>query len=132
MKLKTEKFVDSFEWDKLVAKTYQRPYCFQQQEGCRERGVVYLTVPDEAINEDDMLDSIPEIVNHVEKGVKFSSWLARDPKQPLSGEGEDSESDLALDLWWSRNFYPDLQTVANDLYHKRLLEAGEYGIVVDW
>lgn len=35
-------------------------------------------------------------------------------------------------MWWVRNFYPDVNMVANDLYEKGLLEAGEYLINIDW
>ena len=37
-----------------------------------------------------------------------------------------------IDLWWKRNFYPDIEMVANDLHAKGLLEAGEYAIDIDW
>jgi hypothetical protein len=35
-------------------------------------------------------------------------------------------------MWWERNFYPDIQIVANDLHSKDLLEAGTYIIEIDW
>jgi len=61
-------------------------------------------------------------------GVSFKAWLARDPKQKLEGQ----EYDYELSLWWDRNFYPDVQMVANDLHAKGLLESGEYLIDIDW
>ena len=61
-------------------------------------------------------------------GVKFAVWLARDPKQPL----KDQKNDFQLSLWWDRNFYPDVQTVANDLHAKGLLASGDYVIDIDW
>ncbi len=60
--------------------------------------------------------------------VKFNSWLSRDPKKPI----KDQEFSWELDLFWSRNFYPSLQSVANDLYKKGLIEAGKYIINIDW
>jgi hypothetical protein len=35
-------------------------------------------------------------------------------------------------MWWDRNFYPNLQMVANDLHEKGLLAAGDYIISIDW
>lgn len=123
--------IDVHDWDELVQKTYGRPYNFQQQDDCKERGTHELTVPDyENVCDQDMHDSIPEVVNGDEMGVKFAVWLARDPKQKLPGP--DDQADYCLDLFWERNFYPDVQTVANDLYEKGLLEAGEYVIDIDW
>lgn len=134
MKKRTETVVDYKEWDALVEKTYGKPYSFQQQDGCRNRGTFSFTVPDNALNEEEMNESVPEVVNHGEMGVKFEKWLARNPKRPLAGDTEhDGRNDKwSIDLWWERNFYPDIQTVANDLHKKGLLEAGSYMIVIDW
>lgn len=77
-----------------------------------------------------MPESIPEKVNGEEMGVKFSAWLARDPKQKLSDP--DAQEDYCLHLWWQRNFYSDVQMVADDLYAKGLLEAGSYTLDIDW
>ena len=109
--------IDCSEWDELVEKTYGRTYCFQQQEGCQERGVKYLTIPDYA--EDYEADSIPEVINGDIMGVSFKTWLDRHPQQ-------------GKDLFWERNFYPELQMVANDLHSKGLIDAGEYMINIDW
>ena len=126
MKTRTETVVAVSEWDTLVKKTYGRPYSFQQQDGCRERGVFRLIVPTEAFDYEDT--SAPEVVNHDDMGVSFAAWLARDPKAPPA----DGRTDYALDLWWERNFYPDVQMVANDLYARGLLKAGDYAIDIDW
>lgn len=129
MKIRTEKIIDLNEWDELVSETYSRPYSFQQQDGCKERGMYWLTIPDHGYDyEEDMVEEIPEVVNHGIMGVKFYKWLERDPKQPLKNQ----EYDWELEMWWERNFYPHIQTVANDLYEKGLIEAGEYGIEIDW
>lgn len=129
MKIENKKFIESEDWDELVEETYGRIYKFQQQQGCQDRGIVNITIPDTAYN-DEMHDSIPEIVNGEEMGVKFDVWLARDPKQLLLNK-EDQQS-WSLGMWWERNFYPDLQTIANDLHKKGLIEAGEYVINIDW
>ncbi len=126
MKIRKENMVDVFEWDKTVKETYGRPYSFQQQDGCCSRGVFRIQVPDKA--DDYEQDTVPEIVNHDVRGVSFSAWLKRDPKTPLAHE----KSGFFLELWWERNFYPDIQMVANDLHKKGLLEKGNYTIDIDW
>jgi len=127
MKIRTEKVIDVSDWDALVEKTYGKPYSFQQQDGCQERGNFYLAVPEPS--EDYENDSLPEEVNHEEMGVSFKAWLNRDPKTPLASERED---DFSIRLWWERNFYPNIQMIANDLHAKGLLEAGDYTINIDW
>jgi hypothetical protein len=81
MKARTETVIDVSEWDALVVKTYKRPYSFQQQGGCKSRGVFRFSVPDDA--EDYENEAVPEIVNGPERGVSFAAWLKRDPKVPL-------------------------------------------------
>lgn len=126
IRTRTEKLIDVQDWDNLVIETYGRPYAFQQQDGCKERQLVPITVPDEC--DDFENDTVAEIVNGDEMGVSFKAWLARDPKTPLS----DRDDTLGLTLWWGRNFYPDVQMIANDLYEKGLIEAGDYMINIDW
>ena len=126
--MKTKTVIEVSEWDDLVEKTYGRPYKLQQQDGCMDRGTVEITVPSEA--SDYARDFIPENVNDDQMGVSFKAWLARDPKQKLSNP--DDQEDYCLELWWKRNFYPDLQMVANDLHAKGLLEAGNHTILIDW
>lgn len=128
MKMKNVKLIEVGDWDNLVSSTYNRVYQFQQQCGCQERGIFNLTIPSKYTEDEEMHDTIPENVNGEEMGVKFKNWLERDPKQPLINQKNDWE----LGLFWERNFYPDIYTVANDLYEKGLIEAGEYIIHIDW
>ena len=132
MHIRTINMIHCADWDEEVKATYKRPYCFQQQDGCQSRGVRFLTVPALTISilvgKDEFPDTVPEEVNHPQMGVNFCSWRTRDPTEPLSGD----ESNFALKLWWERNFYPPLQDVANDLYDRGILPAGEYGINIDW
>jgi len=129
MKIRNVQVIDLKEWDGCVKSTYNRPYSFQQQDGCRPRGTFELTVPDQDNDYDEeMADSVPEVVNGKERGAKFAVWLARDPKQKMEGQTYEWE----LELWWERNFYPDVQTVANDLHARGLLAAGDYMIEIDW
>lgn len=132
MKIKELKVIESSDWDKLVSKTYGKPYCYQQQNGYQERGLSRFKVPNTAeYFDDEMNDSIPETGDPEEMGVKFEVWKSRDPKTPLNGDAFGKEQ-WAVDLWWYRNFYPDFQTVANDLCEKGLLKAGSYAINIDW
>ncbi len=131
LKIKTEKVIELSDWDSLVQETYGRPYSFQQQDGCQDRGNFYLTVPDDA--EDFENDTIPEIVNGPIEGVSFKAWLSRDPKQELESEEKGIKKDQwAIDLWWDGNFYPNIQMVANDLCERGLLDAGDYTININW
>lgn len=129
MKIKSVNVIDVSDWDKLVKETYGRPYSFQQQDGCKDRGKEYITVP--CYPEDFENDTVPEIINGEEMGVSFAVWLACDPeeKKPfcISEYGNDFS-----DLWWERNFYPSVSMIVNDLHAKGLLPAGEYMIDIDW
>lgn len=133
MKIKTKKVIEESDWNEMVRSEYGRAYDFQQQCGCQERGTFPLTVPDDA--DDFENDTVPEVINGVEMGVSFKAWLARDPKQPLDGNGnekEKREKQHQIDLWWARNFYPAIQMIANDLYNRGKLDAGDYLINIDW
>lgn len=125
--IKNVKMIEVSDWDKLVTETYGKPYNFQQQDGCQSRGIFHLTIPSEYACDDEMNDEIPEIINGEIMGVKFKKWLERDPNQPVAGR-----TDYGIGLWWDRNFYPDIHTVANDLHKRGLIEAGEYSIEIDW
>ena len=118
--------IECSELDRIVRKTYGRPYCFQQQEGCQGRGTHSVYVPTDG--QDFPNDTIPEIVNGEEMGVSFKAWLERDPGQSLAG----NQASWAKGLWWSRNFYPSLDMVLDDLHKKGLIDAGEYTIEIDW
>ena len=124
-----KRVIELRDWDKLVKTTYGREYSFQQQDGCKSRGVFEFEVPCESEGEFEN-ETVPEEVNHEEMGVSFAAWLKRDPKEPIE---KGSEPDgFSLTLWWERNFYPEFQMVANDLHAKGLIEAGEYTIEIDW
>ena len=126
----TEKVIDVGVWDTFVEKTYGRPYSFQQQDGCKDRQRARITIPTEAFDYEN--DEVPEVVNHPKRGVSFEAWLSRDPAQPLNTEDEWERGTFALHLWWERNFYPHVEMIANDLYDRGLIEAGNYVIDIDW
>ena len=129
LEVRTQKVVGEIEWSKFVSEVYGRPYNFQQQDDCKSRGTYTLTVPSKYYD-DYANDTVPENVNDDEMGVSFSAWLARDPKQKLSNPKD--QQDYCLDMWWERNFYPNIEMVANDLHAKGLLDEGEYLIDIDW
>ena len=121
------RLIQDYDLDELVQSVYGRPYRFQQQDGCKERGMEGFTVPD-YYDSDFENDTIPEEVNGEEMGVSFKAWLERDPKE---WNGDPKSIDY-VELFWERNFYPHPQMVLNDLYEKGYLEAGEYTINIDW
>ena len=132
LKFKNKKVIDVYDWDKLVADTYKRPYSFQQQDGCKDRGIHNITIPSKYADEEDaeMHDDIPFRINGDVMGVKFEKWLSTtleeiNEKHPEGYAGQN-------DLFWERNFYPSIDVIANDLYNKGLIEAGEYSIDIDW
>ena len=150
IKLNNKKLIEVDDWDNLIQETYGKPYNFQQQDGCKSRGIETIKIPGELWGEDDMREEIPEIINGKEEiGVKFETWLNRDPKSPLNPTDrqlrdcnyywgkttEDAEkwknNPHNIQLFWERSFYPHIQTVANDLYEKGLIEEGTYSINID-
>lgn len=149
LKYKLIKQIKLQDWDDLVQKTYGKPYSFQQQDGCKSRGVETIeTNPDWDCDYEN--ESIPEIINGDEMAVKFEVWLARDPNAPLNpsdkelkncgyywGKTEEDKQEFKNDknhihMFWERNFYPHPNMIANDLFKKGLLEEGEYQIEIDW
>lgn len=126
IKFQTKQVIRVQDFDNLVKQTYGKPYSFQQQDGCKSRGTFNLTVPEEAYDYEN--DTIPDKVNGDEMGVSFAAWLARDPNE---WNGKEKNS-WTLEMFWQRNFYPDVQMIANDLHSKGLFPAGEYVIDIDW
>lgn len=126
LKYELQKIVTVQDWDKLVQTTYNRPYKFQQQDGCKSRGTYNITIP--GYSEDYENDSVPEEINGDDMGVSFEAWLNRD----ITEWNGDPSDESFLHLFWERNFYPDVHTLANNLYSKGLIEAGDYVIKIDW
>lgn len=127
IKFETKKIIDVGDWDALVEKTYGRPYSYQQQDGCKFRGMVSILVPYTYID-DYKNDTVPEEVNGIEMGVSFAAWLARSPEQKIPNQRNAYE----LELFWNRNFYPGIGMIINDLHASGLLPEGEYMINIDW
>lgn len=124
------KIIQVDDFDALVQETYKRPYNFQQQDGCKDRQTFYFDVPYEYV-EDYPDNAIPEQVNGTKMGVSFKAWLDRNPEQKLNTD-DDWEREYGIQIFWERNFYPSFGMVINDLHNKGLIEAGSYGIEIDW
>lgn len=128
LKYANRKVIDEYDWNQLVIKTYGKPYTFQQQEGCMANNTFFeLSIPCEFTNDENMHEEIPEDINGENMGVKFKTWLARDPKQSVDGD----DTGWMISLFWDRNFYPDIYTLANDMYEKGVIEKGEYLIKIE-
>jgi len=109
LEFETRKIIESSNWDKFVSKTYGKPYCFQQQEGYRDRGTYEFTVPGQF--EDEFYGT-----------VSLAEWV----------NGEiDSKPSIKIRLHWYRDFYPDYIKIARDLHHRGLIESGTYHIEVE-
>lgn len=123
LEYRIKKIITSYDLDDLIRETYGKPYCFQQQNGCKNRGTAYITVP--VLNpfnySNDLLDFQ---INGEEMGVSFKTWL--------NTTVEEVNYIHRNNLWWERNFYPNLDMIVNDLYEKGLIEAGDYLIEIDW
>jgi len=129
MRITNIKQIDSDDWDNFVEKTYNKIYCFQQQDGCKLRGVV--TISTNAVYEEDFENTeIPFEVNGGEMGVSFETWLNTSPED--TAKHFNPEYHWQNRLFWQRNFYPDVNVIASDLCKRGLLEPGEYQINIDW
>lgn len=118
LEYKVKNIVDLGDWDTLVQEEYGKPYSFQQQDGCKSRGSESFQVPAE-YTYDFKKDEIPYEINGDVMGVSFKSWLATEPEK-------------YEDIFWERNFYPSMEVLAQDLYEKGMIKAGEYTIEIDW
>ena len=130
--IKTQKVevIDMSDWDDLVSETYNKPYSFQQQNGCKERQRVGITVPVEHPY-DYKNTKIPYKINGDKMGVSFETWL-NTTEEDIKEQFPDRDDRMSLDIFWDRNFYPHVDMIINDLHSKGLLEAGEYEIDIDW
>lgn len=117
------KIIDASDWSQLVKETYNLPYNLRWQDDGIEGGIIILKVPTKGYD----YDSTPENIDFNEgRGISFKSWLTHNPK-----EWEPDFSEIPfLERFGKYNFYPHLEILANDLYQKGLLPAGDYGINV--
>ena len=122
--------VNVSDFDQLVKDTYGKPYSYQQQDGCKGRGVDNMEVPADVYDYENT--SMVERVNGPDEGIDFQTWLDRDPKQPLKDEPERDNSEWKIELFWTRNFYPHVSMIINDLHKRGLIEAGDFSIDINW
>ena len=132
IKYTTIKQIDIFDWDDLVKKVYNKPYNLQQQNGCYDDGEnieidIDLKNPCEDLYEE--ITNIPLKVDGKEKGVSFNTWLETDPKTLGLSEWEYG---YEKGLFWDRNFYPDVNYLAQDLCRRGYIEEGSYTIKIWW
>ena len=132
MKIEKLNVISDANWSRFVSETYGRPYWFSYQRwrDQGEKGLYRFTLPLEDIEEFDEHGEcdVEDIPKPKWFGVKFEYWLERDPKKPLVGQTKDEQ----LEDWWENSFYPSHEVIANDLFNKGILEAGDYAIGVDW
>lgn len=130
LKIKNVKLIESYELDKFIEKIYGKPYSFQQQAGCIERGIHNIEIIGEKYeSSDDLPDTVKEEINGDDMCVSFESWLKTDPSEHKERNGW---SDWEVKLFWARNFYPCLEDVMEDLCKKGHIKPGQYTINVDW
>jgi hypothetical protein len=127
LKISTLQIIDVNDWDDFIEKTYGKIYSFQQQGGCKDRGIYRFSVGNYEIDEDYGHDEIPEVINGDIRVVKFNKWLERDVKETIGGK-----SGVYIELFWHRSFYPDFDVLVDDLYKRGLINKGSYAIKVDW
>jgi len=87
------------DWDHFVSETYGKPYMFQQQDGCKGRGVEYITVPSEW-DYDFENTVIPFKVNGDEMGVSFETWLNTSPQETLQHFESDYDPEYCNDFFF--------------------------------
>lgn len=129
LKYQTIKIIDHSDLDKLIIETYGKPYSFQQQNGCKDRGIEDIPVPVKRPYDFEN-DSLKYKINGDDMGVSFNTWLNTTVEEVNNLHPEEYKGQN--DLWWKRNFYPGLDMIINDLYEKGLVEEGYYSIQIDW
>ena len=133
LKISLLQVIDINDWDSFIEKTYGKIYSFQQQDGCKNRGLYRFSVGDYEIDEDYGHDEIPEVINGEIRCVKFDKWLSRSIEEPINDKKDIyGENGIYIQLFWHRNFYPDFDVLVDDLYKRGLIKKGSYAIEVDW
>lgn len=113
--------------NKLVTETFKKPYNFQQQDNCRAKQTISITVPIKSPT-DFSNKKIPYDLNSEKKGIAFENWLKNSPKKTKPKFDYSWENSL----FWLRNFYPHLDMVLNNLHEKKLIDSGTYNLIITW
>jgi hypothetical protein len=128
IKINTINVIDVHDWNALVRRIYDKPYNLQQQDGCYNNGDLYDIEVDLNNKLDDVFEiDIPKEVNGDIQGVNFETWLKTDP---LTHTPDWIQ--WRIDLFWERNFYPDINILAQDLCRKGHINEGSYSIKIWW
>lgn len=136
LKFNRTKTIDVSDWDRFVCEHYGKDhYSFQQQNDCIDRGNYSVTVSSTTKDpyENKTIDDMVIKCNHENMGVSFVVW--RDtPKDYFTKNNLTIDKDgYNFDgLWWDRNFYPDVEMIARDLFFKGIIDSEDFEIVVDW
>ena len=130
IKYTQKKVIRVGDFDNLVIETYGKPYSFQQQDGCKSRGSFNFSIPNKWGVEDYENTEIPFVVNGDEMGVSFETWLNTTEEDINKHFNPNHRWEAGS--FWSRNFYPHVDMIINDLHSKGLIEEGEYVIGIDW
>ena len=102
------------EFSNLVRQTFERPYSLQQQGDMHsQESFIRFDVPAEL---------------EWEHEPSLETWLATTPPDPE----DHSMAAFTNRLRWDREFYPDLQDIANELHARGQLDAGTYVLHVWW
>lgn len=120
MRIEKVNLISENDFSKLAVDTYGRPYQLQQQGDCLGQDtIIRLTVPEEPMGW---------------TGPTLEEWRERplnlQPEEYTRGDWE--EHTYLRDMWWEREFYPDVQVVANDFHARGLLPEGDYVIHIWW
>jgi len=134
--------IDVSDFNNFVQEVYGRMYNYQQQDGCQPRGTMKFTVPQQWEAEDFEATTNPMVINGDEMGVSFKTWLETDPDIPVFGDRWDEKQGKSVfkettektdqRFVWTRNFYPCVDMIIEDLYEKGLIDEGEYCLEIDW
>lgn len=109
------------DFSRYVSEHYGRPYNLQQQgDMLGQESAVKLTVPDPEDGEWEGM-TMPTLVQ----------WQEATPPGDHPEGGYDPNVSRE-NMRWEREYYPQLEAVANDLHAKGLLDAGEYILFVSW
>lgn len=136
LEFEIKKVVEDYHWNAFVESVFGKEpntYNFQQQNGCRDRGLYLVRVfpsEEDLLDEQELLDEeISYKVNGYGEmfGVSLKTWLNTSKEDTKSKVGKD----YLNDLFWARHFYPTIEELVAYLYKLGLLEEGDFYIEID-
>lgn len=115
---KTVTLIDEGEFSRLVSKTYQRPYSFQQQGSMMGQDTIWefslplRYEPDDEYGYNDW------------EGPSLLEWCTT----PIG----EFDSEWKAKLHWHREYYPEFEAVIDDMHKRGLIPDGDYALHVQW